>query len=147
MPQLQKTYGLYEFETIREVKLPLKYREDLNFEAYHNHRLFEGLVTEKSMIEYLLYLDSRFQLEYELMKDLKADIMSHSYPLFKQDLATTRQYTILRHVRITFITLYHNREAIESSLTYTLSNGVRKEPTTRLKQLNVAVWVIEILII
>ena len=45
-------------------KLLLKYRVELNFEDYRSHRLFEGLVTEKSMIEYILSIDPRFRLEY-----------------------------------------------------------------------------------
>lgn len=114
-------------------KLLLKYREELNFEDYHSHRLFEGLVTEKSMIEYILSIDSRFRLEYELINDLKADIMSHNYTLFEEDLIITRKHTVSRHVRTTFTTLFHYREAIENSLTYTLSNGVVEGTNNKIK--------------
>lgn len=114
-------------------KLLLKYREELNFEDYHSHRLFERLVTEKSMIEYILSIDSRFRLEYELINDLKADIMSHNYTLFEEDLTITRKHTVSRHVRTTFTTLFHYREAIENSLTYTLSNGVVEGTNNKIK--------------
>lgn len=114
-------------------KLLLKYREELNFEDYRSHRLFEGLVTEKSMIEYILSIDPRFRLEYELINDLKADIMSHNYTLFEEDLYITRKHTVSRHVRTTFTTLFHYREAIENSLTYTLSNGVVEGTNNKIK--------------
>ena len=114
-------------------KVLLKYREDLNFEEYRGHRLFDGLVTEKSMVEYILSIDTKFRLEYELINDLKADIMNHHYTLFEEDLESTRKHTVSRHVRTTFTTLFHYTEAIENSLTYTLSNGVVEGMNNKIK--------------
>ena len=114
-------------------KVLLKHREELDFEHYHSHRLFEGLVTQKSMVEYLLSIDPKFRTEYELINDLKTDIIMTNVTLFEEDLYKTRQYTVSRHVRTAFTTLFHYREAIENSLTYTLSNGVVEGMNNKIK--------------
>ncbi|MFL2129820.1 transposase, partial [Ruoffia sp. FAM 26255] len=42
-------------------KLIQKNRESLDFEDYHIHRLFDGLVTQKSMVNYMLSIDPRLE--------------------------------------------------------------------------------------
>ena len=85
------------------------------------------------MMEYILSIDPRFRLEYALINDLKADIISHNYTLFEEDLYTTRKYNVSRHVRTTFTILFHYREAIENNVTYTLSNGVVEGTNNKIK--------------
>lgn len=82
--------------------LLLKHREELDFEHYHCYRLFEGLVTQKSMVEYLLSINPKILIEYELVNDLKTDIIMINVTLFEEVLSKTNQYKVSRHVRKTF---------------------------------------------
>lgn len=116
-------------------KLVLKHREDLNFEQYHTHRLFDGYVTEKMMVNYLINLDSRFERVYHLVNDLKADISLHQFESFSYDLTETKKYRVPRKVRTTFQTLEKYLPAIENSLTYTLSNGVIEGTNNKIKNI------------
>ncbi|WP_141749305.1 hypothetical protein [Globicatella sp. HMSC072A10] len=68
------------------MKLILKNLEDLEFEKYQSHRLFEGLVIEKMMVEYILPVDSGLRNAYEKINDLKFPIMTHDKELFQYEL-------------------------------------------------------------
>lgn len=116
-------------------KLILKNNDSLDFEHYRTHRLFDGLVTEKMMVEYLLSIDERFGKVYRLINDLKADIELHDYSSFVDDLDNTRKVVVPRAIRTTFQTLSFYLPAIENSLTYTLSNGVVEGTNNKIKNI------------
>ncbi|UUX35183.1 ISL3 family transposase [Fundicoccus culcitae] len=116
-------------------KLILMNREDLDFTAYQTHRLYDGLVTEKSMVNYLLSLDKRFEQVYHLMNDLKSDIAQHNYTAFEHDLYETRKYQLPRKVRTTIQTLHRYLPAIKNSLNYTLSNGIIEGTNNKIKNI------------
>lgn len=116
-------------------KLIQKNRESLDFEDYHIHRLFDGLVTQKSMVNYMLSIDPRLDQVYHLVNDLKADIAMHHSQAFIYDLYETRKYVVPRKVRTTFQTLEKYLPAIENSLTYTLSNGIIEGTNNKIKNI------------
>ncbi|UUX33559.1 ISL3 family transposase [Fundicoccus culcitae] len=116
-------------------KLILKNRDDLEFTTYQTHRLYDGLVTEKSMVNYLLNLDKRFEQVYHLVNDLKSDIAQHNYKAFERDLYETRKYQLPRKVRTTIQTFIYYLPAIKNSLTYTLSNGIIEGTNNKIKNI------------
>lgn len=116
-------------------KLILKNRDDLNFENYESHRLFDGLVTQKMMVNYMLSVEERFETVYRLINNLKADIALRDYVRFETDLAETRKYRMPKKVRTTFQTLEKYLPAIKNSLTYTLSNGVVEGTNNKIKNI------------
>ncbi|SEQ47207.1 Transposase [Ignavigranum ruoffiae] len=104
-------------------KLILKRREDLDFQDYHTHRLFDGLITEQGMVDYLLNLDDKFYRAYHLTHQLIEAIQSHSHQAFEEVLQEGRKYLLPRPLRTDWNTLFDYRTEIHHSLTYTLSNG------------------------
>ncbi|WP_246829777.1 transposase, partial [Globicatella sp. HMSC072A10] len=77
MNQYKKKPSKCDYNKLKKLwKLLLKNREDLDFENYQTHRLFDGLVTEKMMVEYLLSLDIGLRNAYEKINDFKYAIMT-----------------------------------------------------------------------
>ena len=116
-------------------KLLLKPREALAFESYRTHRLFEGLITEKGIVDYLINLDPRLNLVYTHSYRLIESIRDHHYSQFIHHLEETRKYVFPQKVRTAFNTLFAYRYEIENSLTYTLSNGVTKGTINKIKMI------------
>lgn len=104
-------------------KLILKRRDELDFQHYHTHRLFDGLVTEQSMVNYLLNLDDKLYRAYHLTHQLIEVILSHSHQAFERVLQEGRKYSLPRPLRTAWNTLFDYQAEIHHSLTYTLSNG------------------------
>lgn len=104
-------------------KLVLKNRESLNFDTYKSHRLFEGLVTEKSMVNYLVGLDPQLSQAYELINDLKYDIECCDGAGFALDLERTKLTSVKRYIRTTFQTLNRYLEPIQDALQLGYTNG------------------------
>ena len=48
-------------------KLLLKPREALDFTHYHTHRLFDGLISEKGIVDYLIQLDAQLARTYDFV--------------------------------------------------------------------------------
>lgn len=111
----------------------MKNREELDFVNYRSHRLFDGLVTQKMMVNYMVSLEDRFERAYRMSNDLKADIALHDYTRFKSDLDETWKYVMPKRVRRCFQTLKKYLPSIENSLTYTLSNGVVEGTNNKIK--------------
>ncbi len=97
-------------------KLLLKPREALDFEHYHTHRLFDGLITEKGMVSYLTQLDSRFSLVYRHVHRIIEAVRSRSFKDFIYGLEETKKYVFPKSVRTAFNTLFKYRLEIENSL-------------------------------
>lgn len=116
-------------------KLLLKYREDLDFEKYETHRLYEGLITEKGMVNYLLNIHSRLGLVYRLIGNLKSAIRDRNVKAFATHLAQTKRYTLPKKVRTAMQTLESYLPAIKNTLTYTLSNGVIEGTNNKIKNI------------
>lgn len=116
-------------------KLILKNREELDFNNYQSHRLFDGLVTEKMIVNYMVSIDDRFEKVYRLINDLKTDIALHNFKHFEKDIEETRKYSLPRQVRTTIQTLQYYLPSIENSLKYTLSNGVLEGTNNKIKNI------------
>ncbi|MGY3815715.1 transposase [Globicatella sulfidifaciens] len=72
MNQYKKVTSKCDYNKLKNLwKLILKNREDLDFENYQTHRLFDGLVTEKMMVDYLLSLDKGLKNANEKTNDFK----------------------------------------------------------------------------
>ncbi|MGO4936295.1 hypothetical protein ACTQ54_01420 [Fundicoccus sp. Sow4_H7] len=61
-------------------------------------------MTEKSMVNYLISIDTQFQQVYDLINRLKSDIKQHSFQALENDLYETHKYSLPRKVRTTIQT-------------------------------------------
>ncbi|WP_211221963.1 transposase, partial [Lacticigenium naphthae] len=104
-------------------KIILKNVWSVDFEHYFSHRLYDGQVTEKMMVNYLLSIDDQFQWVYDLINDLKWHLFTGNYEEFVDQLERSKERPLKRYVRTTFQTIEKYLDAIENSCTYTLSNG------------------------
>ena len=107
----------------KQWKLVLKNSSDLNFNDFYTHRLYDGMVSEYVMTNYLIGLSPELRDTYELINNLKSAIRHHHFDRFKQILQDTKKRTYPRKVRTVLQTLEKYLEPIEESLKYTLSNG------------------------
>lgn len=124
MNQLKKKSSKTDYNKLKKLwKLILKNQEDLDFEKYQSHQLFEGLVTEKMIVEYMLSLDIGLRTAYEKINDFKYAIMTHDKDLFQYELQEIKKYSYRRVIRTAFNTLSKYQEYISNALTVTLSNG------------------------
>lgn len=134
--KLIKTKRPRDYRKLKQLwKLILKNREELDFQNYRSHRLFDGLVTQKMMVNYMVSIEDRFERAYRMINDLKADIALHDYARFKANLEETRKYVMPKNVRRCFQTLQKYLPSIENSLTYTLSNGVVEGTNNKIKNI------------
>ncbi len=95
----------------------------VNSERYTTHRLYEGMMTEKMMVNYLLSIDTEFSWIYELINDLKYSLSIGNFNHFKYHLQRSKERPLRRYIRTTLQTLEYYSEAIQNSCHYTLSNG------------------------
>ena len=107
----------------KQWKLVLKNTSDLNFNNFFTHRLYDGMVSEYTMANYLIELSPQLRDTYELVNNLKSAIRHHQFDRFKQLLQDTKKRTYPRKVRTVLQTLEKYLDPIEESLIYTLSNG------------------------
>ncbi|MCY3029010.1 ISL3 family transposase [Aerococcus sp. JJEM-2022a] len=104
-------------------KLPLKNEWELDFKNLYTHRLFDGLVSEQMIVDYLTNLSPELSRTYTYVNRLKYSIYTHDIQAFKDLLIEVKKYTFPRRVRTIFQTLERYHEGICAALTYTLSNG------------------------
>src|SRR5690625_1949306 len=104
-------------------KLVVKNESDLNYTHYFSHRLFEGLVTEKMMVDYLIQLDEKLERVYTLFNHLKWSIEHRDFTRFKWYLKESKKYTLPRKARTVIQTFEKYLDSIENAFIYTLSNG------------------------
>lgn len=107
----------------KQWKIILKNVWSVDFERYFTHRLYDGLVTEKMMVNYLLSIDHQFQWVYDLINDLKWALSNGDYEEFVTQLERSKERPVKRYIRTTFQTLNKYLDSIENSCKYTLSNG------------------------
>lgn len=107
----------------RQWKLVLKNSADLNFTDYFTHRLYDGMVSEHMMANYLVELNPRLLDTYNIVNDLKSAVKHHNFDWFKQILQDSKKKTYPRKVRTVLQTLEKYIDPIEESLRYNLSNG------------------------
>lgn len=104
-------------------KLVLKNEWDLDFTHYQTHRLFEGVMTEKMIVDYLLNLDEDFAWIYHFINKVKHALHTNQFQAFQAALEQSRQRPLKRYVRTAFQSLERYLTPIEASFHYALSNG------------------------
>ena len=116
-------------------KLLLKPREALDFTHYHTHRLFDGLISEKGIVDYLIQLDAQLARTYDFVHRLIEAIRYRHFQAFETTLMESKKYVFPHKVRTAFRTLTSYALDIENSLTYTLSNGVVEGTVNKIKMI------------
>lgn len=119
----------------KQWKLLLKNDWDLNVTDYRTHRLYDGLVTEKMMVEYLLHLNPRLRQVYTLVNDLRFALQNHDFKQFKTVLEESRKYVLPQKIRTTVQTLFKYQEGIQNACLFTLSNGVIEGVNNKIKNI------------
>lgn len=119
----------------KQWKLVLKNVWSLDFETFSTHRLYDGLVTEKMMVNYILSIDERFQWIYDLINDLKWHMSRGNFESFATHLERSKERSVKRYIRTTFQTLEKYLDSIENSCVYTLSNGHLEGINNKIKTL------------
>lgn len=114
-------------------KLLLKNADKLNFTEFYSHRLYDGLVTEKMMADYLANLSLELQKTYDLMNDLKYEIETHDFKLLQETITNTKRVRLPKRARKTIQTLERFLPYIQNALTYTVSNGPTEGMNNKIK--------------
>lgn len=133
MNQLRYTQPRDYTKLKRLWKLLLKPRATLDFTHYRTHRLFDGLMTEKGMVNYLIQLDPQLALTYDYVHRLIEAVRYRCYQYFEGTLTESKKYIFPQKVRTAFNTLSSYALDIENSLAYTLSNGVVEGMVNKIK--------------
>ena len=119
----------------KQWKLILKNSWKVDFETYATHRLYDGLMTQKMMVDYLLSMDSQFHWIYELINDLKYSLSTGDFKQFDQHLKRSKQRPLKRYIRTTLKTLERYADSIKNACHYTLSNGHLEGINNKIKTL------------
>ena len=107
----------------KQWKLVLKNDFDLDYTRYFTHRLYEGVVTEKMMADYLVQLSPQLQLVYDLFNHLKWALKHRDFTRFKSQLEESKKVVLPRKARTVLQTFEQFIESIRNAFVYTLSNG------------------------
>lgn len=116
-------------------KLVLKNREDLDVDDFKTHRLFDGLMTEKMIVDYLVDLSPQLSQAYHIINDLKYSIATHDVQQFTDDLNASKLYTLRQYVRTSLNTLTYHLDGICLSLAYHYTNGPLEGLNNRIKNI------------
>lgn len=119
----------------KQWRLVLKNSSDLNFHDYSTHRLYNGMVSEYIMANYLTELSPELRDTYEIVNTLKRAVREHNYKRFTQVLVDSKKRTYPRKVRTVLQTLEKYLDSIENSFKYTLSNGPVEGINNKIKNL------------
>lgn len=116
-------------------KLVLKNRESLDVEKFETHRLFDGLMTEKMIVDYLVGLSERLSQAYHTINNLKYDIATNDSQQFIDDLNASKMYQLRQYIRTSLNTLTYHLEGITLSLDYHYTNGPLEGINNRIKNI------------
>lgn len=119
----------------KQWRLVLKNSSDLNFHDYYTHRLYDGMVSEYTMANYLVERSPELRETYEIVNQLKRAVRDHDFKRFKQVLMDSKKRTYPRKVRTVLQTLEKYLDSIENSFEYTLSNGPVEGINNKIKNL------------
>lgn len=107
----------------KQWRLVLKNSSDLDFNKFRTHRLYDGMVSEYMMANYLIELSPELRDTYEIVNTLKSAIRNHRFETFHQILTESKSRSYPRKLRTVLQTLEKYLDPIENSFRYTLSNG------------------------
>lgn len=111
----------------KQWKLLLKHSDDLDFIHYRTHRLYDGLMTEKMMVSYLINLCPRLYQAYDWLNRLKTAIRDHDIEAIRHTVHESHHYTFSWPLRRCFNAFERYMEGIDHACSYTLSNALSKE--------------------
>lgn len=117
----------------QEWKLILKNSETLDFTNYYAHRLYEGVMTEKMRVDYLIQLDPRLRQAYDWVNRMKFAVNHHHDSEIEYLLEESRKYIFSRPLRKSFNTIKRYLEGIKKACHYTLSNGYIEGVNNKIK--------------
>jgi len=107
----------------KQWKLILKNESDLNYNNFFTHRLYEGMVSEYVMLEFLLNISPRLRKAYDIVSLLKWAIRNHRFDYFHNALKETKNDTYPSKIRTALNTLEKYIDPIKNAFVCTLSNG------------------------
>ncbi|WP_277630876.1 ISL3 family transposase [Atopococcus tabaci] len=119
----------------KQWRLILKNEWDLDYTTYRSHRLYEGAVSEKMMVQYMVQLDPRLERVYTLVNRLKAALNSRDFSRFSHHLDEAKKVTLPRRVRTILQTVDKYYSSIGHAFTYTLSNGAIEGMNNKIKNI------------
>ena len=107
----------------KQWRLLLKNEWQLNYSDYYTNRLYQGYISEKMMVEYLLSLSPELSKTYRLANRLRWSLENRQFQQFKESLMNSKLETYPRKMRTALTSLEKYLDSIENAFTYTLSNG------------------------
>lgn len=107
----------------KQWKLILKNESDLDYNKHFTHRLYEGLVTEYTMLEFLLNISPRLRKAYDIVSRLKWALKNRRFDYFLNALKETKKDTYPSKIRTALNTLEKYIKPIRNAFLCTLSNG------------------------
>lgn len=116
-------------------KLILKNREDLDIDKFETHRLFDGKMTEKMIVDYLVDLSPQLSKAYHIINDLKYDIATNNSNQFIDDLKHSERYQLRQYIRTSLNSLTYHLDSISLSLEHRYTNGPIEGLNNRIKNI------------
>lgn len=107
----------------KQWRLLLKNDWELNFEDYYTHRLYQGYISEKIMVEYLLSLSKPLAKTYRIANKLRYSLKNRDFKRFKQVLMNSKLKVYPQKMRTALTSLEKYLDSIKNAFTYSLSNG------------------------
>lgn len=107
----------------KQWKLLLKNESDLDYHRFFTHRLYEGMVSEYVMMEYLLSISPRLDKAYRIVSRLKWALANRRFGYFQTTLKHAKKETYPDKIRTALNTLEKYIEPIKNAFLCTLSNG------------------------
>lgn len=107
----------------KQWRLLLKNDWELNYEDYHSHRLYQGLISEQIMVNYLTNLSKPLSKAYRIANKLRYSLKNREFNRFKELLLKSKFETYPQKMRTALNSLIKYLDYIENAFTYTLSNG------------------------
>lgn len=107
----------------KQWKLLLKNESDLDYHRFFTHRLYEGMVSEYVMMEYLLSISPRLDKAYRIVSRLKWALANRRFGYFQTTLKDAKKETYPDKIRTALNTLEKYIEPIKNAFLCTLSNG------------------------
>ncbi|MBS4762429.1 ISL3 family transposase [Carnobacteriaceae bacterium zg-ZUI252] len=116
-------------------QLVLKNRENLDIERFETHRLFDGMMTEKMIVDYLVDLSPQLSRVHHIINNLKYDIATNDSQQFIDDLNASKSYQLRQYVRTSLNSLMYYIDEIRLSLEHRYTNGPIEGLNNRIKNI------------
>ncbi|MBS4770666.1 transposase, partial [Carnobacteriaceae bacterium zg-ZUI240] len=102
---------------------------------FETHRLFDGMMTEKMIVDYLVDLSPQLSRVHHIINNLKYDIASNDSQQFIDDLNASKSYQLRQYVRTSLKSLMYYIDEIRLSLEHRYTNGPIEGLNNRIKNI------------